>query len=246
MRSKHTTVLAAFAGRAALAAVLATAFAGAAAAQSSSGIQQTPDSARYLISKDVGAERWAISYNLNDRTVTGNVFKTDGSPPSFIWCEIVSEATAPNPADNQYTLDCYGADACSAAPCAASAWTLIAAGLQIDGSFLLPDDTKATYAGNVQPIFTQSCATNLACHVAGGAGPVNLSAGQSYPQIFNVTATQDPAKNYVTPFDPVASYLFNKIEGTGVGSRMPLGAAPLTAEQTDAIRNWILEGAAYN
>jgi len=245
MRSKHTTVLAAWMGRAALAAILATAFAGTAAAQSS-GIQQTPDSARYLISKDVGPERWAISYNLNDRTVTGNVFKTDGSAPSFIWCEIVGEAASPNPADNQYTLDCYGADACTTAPCPPTAWTLIAAGLPISGSFLLPNGTKATYSGNVQPIFTQSCATNLACHVAGGAGPVNLSAGQSYAQIFEITASQDPTKFYVTPFNAPQSYLFDKIEGTGLGARMPLGAPPLTAEQTDAIRNWILEGGANN
>lgn len=245
MRSKHTSLFATWTGRCALAAIIATSLAGTAGAQSS-GIQQTPDSARYLISKDVGAERWAISYNLSDRTVTGNVFKTDGSAPSFIWCQIVGEAPSPNPADNQYTLDCYGADACAAAPCAESAWTLIAAGLPIPGSFLLPDETKATYSGNVQPIFTQSCATNLACHVAGGAGPVNLAAGQSYPLIFEVTASQDPAKFYVTPFNAPQSYLFNKIEGTGLGSRMPLGAAPLTAEQTDAIRNWIIEGAANN
>lgn len=231
--------------RVAIAAALVAALASGAAAQSS-GIQQTPDSARYLISKDVGAERWAISYNFNDRTVTGNVFKTDGSAPSFIWCKITNEAPAANPADNQYTLDCFGAPACVAAPCADTAWTPIASGLVIGGDFLLPDQTKSTYAGNVQPIFTQSCATNLACHVAGGAGPVNLSAGQSYPLIFEVTSTQDPSKFYVDPFDPPFSYLFNKVEGTGIGSRMPLGAPPLSAEQTDAIRNWILEGAANN
>jgi hypothetical protein len=245
MRSIDSNVFATWTSRVALAAVLAASFATAAGAQSS-GLQQTPDSARYLISKDVGAERWAISYNLNDRTVTGNVFKTDGSPPSFIWCKITNEVAAPNPANNEYTLDCYGADACAAAPCTEAQWTLIASGLPIPGSFLLPNDTKATFKGNVQPIFTQTCATNLACHVAGGAGPVDLSEGHSYAQIFEITATQDPSKFYVTPFDPVQSYLFNKIEGTGIGSQMPLGAPPLSAEQQDAIRNWILEGAAQN
>jgi hypothetical protein len=231
--------------RAALAAALVASFASAAAAQQS-GIQQTPDSARYLISKDVGAERWAISFNLGDKTVTGNVFKTDGSPPSFIWCRIVGEASSPNPADTQYTLDCYGANACAAAPCNDAQWSLIQSGLQIGGDFLLPNDTKATYSGNVQPIFTQSCATNLACHVAGGAGPVDLSAPESYSKIFEIASSQNPAKNYVTPFNVDGSYLFDKIIGTGVGSRMPLGAAPLSDEQTNAIRNWILEGAAAN
>jgi hypothetical protein len=249
MLAKNTTVRTTWTSRTALAAtfagIFAAALAGTAGAQSS-GLQQTPDSARYLISKDVGAERWAISYNLNDRTVTGNVFKTDGSAPSFIWCRITNEVPAPNPAENQYTLDCFGADACAGAPCQESAWTLIATGLPIPGSFLLPNDTRATYAGNVQPIFTQSCATNLACHVPGGAGPVNLSDGQSYAQIFEITASQDVSKFYVAPFDPAQSYLFNKIEGTGLGSRMPIGAPPLTVEQTDAIRSWILEGAADN
>ena len=244
MRSIDTRIQA-WTTRAALATALVAALATGAAAQGS-GLQQTPDSARYLISKDVGAERWAISYNLNDKTVTGNVFKTDGSAPSFVFCNNLVEAISPNPAETQYTLDCYGADACAAAPCTGSQWTLIAAGIQLPGSFLLPAQTKATYSGNVQPIFTQSCATNLACHVAGGAGPVDLSAPGSYPAIFGVPASQDPAKNYVTAFQPDVSYLFNKIEGTGLGSRMPLGAAPLTAEQTDAIRNWILEGAAQN
>ena len=235
----------AWATRAALATVLVASVASGAAAQGS-GIQQTPDSARYLISKDVGAERWAISYNLGDDTVTGNVFKTDGSAPSFIWCRIVGEAPSSNPADNQYTLDCYGADACTAAPCTESQWSLIAAGIQLPGSFLLPNDTKATFSGNVQPIFTQSCATNLACHVAGGAGPVDLSAPGSYAAIFEVPASQDPTKSYVTPFNADASYLFDKVIGTGLGSRMPLGAPPLSAEQEAAIRNWILEGAAQN
>src|SRR6185369_3648319 len=110
----------------------------------SSGIQQSPDSARYLISKDVGAERWAISYNLGDGTVTGNVFKTDGSAPSFIWCKITGETPAANPADNQYTLDCYGAPACANAPCDPGQWALIVSGLTIGGDFLLPDGTKST------------------------------------------------------------------------------------------------------
>lgn len=231
--------------RAALATALVAAIASGAAAQSS-GLQQTPDSARYLISKDVGAERWAISYNLNDKTVTGNVFKTDGSPPSFVFCNNLTEAISPNPADIQYTLDCYGASACDAAPCTGSQWTLIAAGIQLPGSFLLPDGTRSTYAGNVQPIFTQSCATNLACHVAGGAGPVDLSTPGSYAAIFEVQAGQNPSKNYVTPFNVDGSYLFDKIIGTGLGARMPIGAPPLSEEQTEAIRNWILEGAADN
>ena len=71
MRSIDTRITT-WLSRAALATALVASLATGASAQGS-GLQQTPDSARYLISKDVGAERWAISFNLSDQTVTGNV-----------------------------------------------------------------------------------------------------------------------------------------------------------------------------
>ncbi len=211
-----------------------------------SGIQLTPDSGRYLISKDVGAERWAISFNLDDRTVTGNVFKTDGSPPSFIWCRITDVATAPDPADTQYTLDCFGADACTQAPCSDDDWTLIASGLPIGGDFLLPDGTQSSLSGNVQPIFTQSCAVSLSCHLPGGAGGIDLTEGMAAAATVDVPAPQNPEKSLVEPFRPDASYLYDKVTGMGVATQMPLGGAPLPADQMEAIRTWILEGAANN
>jgi hypothetical protein len=213
-----------------------------------SGLQQTPDSQRYLISKDVGAERWAISFNLRDRTVTGNVFKTDGSAPSFIWCSIENVATSPDPAATQYTLDCYGGDACAQAPCSEAAWTLIASGLVIDGSFLLPDGTKSTLSGNVQPILDRSCADSLSCHQQGGAGRLDLGPGLSWASAFLVPARQavDPAIFYVDPFRIESSYLVSKIRGQGFGSQMPLGRPPLPPEDQQAIVDWILEGAADN
>ena len=213
-----------------------------------SGIQQTPDSQRYLISKDVGPERWAISFNLRDRTVTGNVFKTDGSPPSFIWCSIEDIASDPDPAATRYTLDCFGADACETAPCAAAAWTKIASGLVIGGDFLLPNGTRSTLRGNVQPIFDRSCATSLACHQQGGAGRLDLAPGLTWAATFLVPARQavDPAIFYVDPFRIESSYLVSKLEGTGFGSQMPLGGPPLPDAEIQAVVDWILEGAADN
>jgi len=245
--------------------VLASA-AAAAHAQSESGLQMTPDSRRYLISKDVGAERWAISFNLNDRTVTGNVFKTDGSAPSFIWCRITSETPNVDPRQTSYTLDCFGADACAAAPCASEAWTPIATGLVIGGDFLLPDATQATFRGAVQPIFTARCATT-GCHT--GAAPaegLDLTEGEAYDNIFLVLegsghehtesalrvpvppgkAAHDGEHFQIEPFDPGASHLFLKILGQEEGERMPLGGPYLEEAQENAIRNWILEGAADN
>lgn len=230
----------------AAAVALATALGAAEARAQGSGIQLTPDSGRYLISKDVGNERWAISFNLDDRTVTGNVFKTDGSPPSFIWCEITDVATAPDPADTQYTLDCFGADACEQAPCSADDWTLIASGLPIGGDFLLPDGTQSTLSGNVQPIFTQSCAISLSCHLPGGAAGLDLTEGMARAATVRVPAPQKPEKSLVEPFQPEASYLYDKVTGMGVSTQMPLGGPPLPADQMEAIRAWILEGAANN
>jgi hypothetical protein len=52
-----------------------------------SGTQWSPDFRSLVVQKDVGAERWAISLDIEAHTVTGNVFFSDGRSPAFIWCE---------------------------------------------------------------------------------------------------------------------------------------------------------------
>jgi len=96
-----------------------------AAAAQDRGIQTTPDAKLMLVSKDVGGERWSIALNLADGTAIGNVFPASGGAPSFVWCSAASVQLAANPVDTQYTLDCYGASACSQLPCAASGWAFI-------------------------------------------------------------------------------------------------------------------------
>jgi hypothetical protein len=223
-----------------LAAVAALAMTGTAHAQRQSGIQLSPDSARYLISKDVGQERWAITYNLDDKTVTGNVFPLDGGNPSFLACVVTSDIAA-----TIYDLSCQFAQPCPSAPCS-NQWGAPFPVPGIPRSFFLPTDTQATFAANVQPVFNSTCATNLACHAPMGAGLLDLSSGVAYAHIFDVVAQQAPSKFYVDAFAPDASYLMNKIDGTGSGSRMPLGGPFLSAETADMIRRWIAEGAANN
>jgi hypothetical protein len=75
---------------------------GVAAAQNR-GVQFTPDGKRILVNKDVGTERWAITRN-EDGSATGNVFRSDGGDPAFIYC---APLAAPN------AFDCFGADACT-------------------------------------------------------------------------------------------------------------------------------------
>jgi hypothetical protein len=228
-----------------LAAILAGS-AGSAHAQRESGIQLSPESNRYFISKDVGNERWAITYNLDDKTVTGNVFPIDGGAPTFLTCDITRVEQAPNPADAQYFLDCRAAGPCASAPCQ-DQWGAPTSVGPIPGSFLLPTNTRATYAGNVQPIYNVSCATSAVCH-GNGAEYVVLSAAVSYENTFlvesnGVNGMQGP---FILPFQPDASFLYKKLDGTGAGERMPYNGSPLPAEQIEAIRNWILEGAADN
>lgn len=67
------------------------------------GVQFTPDGKRVLVNKDVGTERWAITKNENG-SLTGNVFRSDGGPPAFVFCA---------PGNSSTNFDCFGADACT-------------------------------------------------------------------------------------------------------------------------------------
>ncbi len=221
-------------------------FPGASQAQRESGIQLSPESNRYFITKDVGSERWAITYNLDDKTVSGNVFPLDGGAPTFLTCDITSVEQADVPADAQYFMECRGSGPCAAAPCT-DQWDPAFPVGPVPGSFLLPTNTLSTYEGNVQPIYNRSCATSAVCH-GNGAQDVVLARGVSYDNTLlvesdGVNGAQGP---FITPFDPSASFLFAKLDGTGEGAQMPFNGSPLTPEKMDAIRNWILEGAANN
>ena len=105
-------------------------------ANAQSGTRTTPDGARTLISKDVGAERWAITLNPTDGTVTGNVFLSDGGAPKFVWCRRTGDDGKLDPAKVKIGLRCYGQSRCDAAPCGEE-WQLIG-DVELPGSFFLP------------------------------------------------------------------------------------------------------------
>jgi hypothetical protein len=114
-----------------------------------------------------------------------------------------------------------------------------------------PPGGSVTLAGDVQPIFTANCALS-GCHA--GSAPAagqNLSAGQAWGNTVNVVSQQVPGLMRVRPLEPDSSYLVHKIQGSqgsvgGGGGRMPLGGAPLTADQIATIRAWITAGALNN
>lgn len=108
-----------------------------------------------------------------------------------------------------------------------------------------------SFNGNIQPIFNRSCAISSQCHGPNGAQGLDLTTGHSIPDTVNVKSTQQPKKVLVKPGDPANSYLFQKITNApGIsGILMPQGcpAAPLggavclTADDTNAIEQWITE-----
>lgn len=105
-----------------------------------------------------------------------------------------------------------------------------------------------SFAGQVEPIFAANCAL-AGCHSAASAQEgLVLAPGQAFANIVNVSSSQNPALNRITPGNPDDSYLVMKIRGAaGIrGSRMPLGRPPLTAEQIQTIVDWVLEGAQNN
>lgn len=109
----------------------------------------------------------------------------------------------------------------------------------------------ACFAQDIQPIFSANCALS-GCHA--GTAPqqgMNLSAGAAYANIVCVASAERPGMMRIRPFEPDSSYLFHKIQGTqttigGSGAQMPLGAAPLSAQQISLIRTWITQGARNN
>jgi len=104
-----------------------------------SGLQTTPDGLRTLINKPVGAEQWAITENASDRSVTGNIFFTDGRDPQFVTCERLGDDGNPDPALVQIRYACALSGKCSATECPAPGdWVPLPVEITLPGSFLLP------------------------------------------------------------------------------------------------------------
>jgi hypothetical protein len=112
-------------------------------------------------------------------------------------------------------------------------------------------DAAVSLSRDVQPILTANCALS-GCHAGSNAVlGQNLSSGQAYASIVNVTSQEAAPLKRVLPFFPDSSYLVHKIQGTqgtvgGSGGRMPLGGAPLSEAQIAIIRAWITAGAPNN
>ena len=104
----------------------------------------------------------------------------------------------------------------------------------------------SVFQTEIAPLLASNCAT---CHLTGEeAGNISLIPDKAIASLVNVPAKGAPGQVRVVPGDPDNSYLIHKLEGThvkvgGSGTQMPMGAAPLPAEQIAKIRQWIKDGA---
>jgi len=97
-------------------------------------------------------------------------------------------------------------------------------------------------------IFTPRCS---GCHTGFGTslpGVQNLTAGNTFTSVVNVSSIEQPSLKRVAPGDPDHSYLIQKIEGAaGIsGARMPFGGPFLTQAEIDQVRAWVAQGALNN
>jgi Bacterial Ig-like domain len=93
-------------------------------------------------------------------------------------------------------------------------------------------------------VFTPICSK---CHIGASAPEgLQLDAAHSYNLLVGVPSVEDASLDRVKPGDPDNSYMVLKIEGaTGiVGGQMPLGETPLPQATINAMRQWIMDGAA--
>ena len=103
-----------------------------------------------------------------------------------------------------------------------------------------------SFAGVVQEIFNRRGCAASSCHGSFEAAGLNLTAGNAYANLVNVTATQ-AAVARVIPGNANESYLVVKLEGRQtVGQQMPLGGSALDNIDLTNIKNWINQGANNN
>lgn len=103
-----------------------------------------------------------------------------------------------------------------------------------------------SFANVIQEIFNRKGCAASSCHGSFEAAALNLTAGNAYANLVNVTATQ-AAVARVIPGNANDSYLVVKLEGRqSFGQQMPLGGSALDNIDLTNIKNWINQGAKNN
>lgn len=108
---------------------------------------------------------------------------------------------------------------------------------------------ESTFAAIEETIFERHGCTAAVCHGDAQSGGLDLRSGVAHANLIDVPAQNGGGKR-IDPGAPATSVLFNKLRAATdpgsvaiLGSPMPVGAAPLSADELEAIRVWIGAGA---
>jgi hypothetical protein len=107
-----------------------------------------------------------------------------------------------------------------------------------------------------QRAFERSCTAGSVCHGAAG-DPLRLTRCSSYGALVSARSSELPSVQLVVPGHPERSFLYHKLLGdmyvsvpgcdereANCGTRMPaVGGRALSAEDLEAVRCWIADGA---
>lgn len=200
-------------------------------AAAQSGVRDSLDGSSILVNKDVGEERWAISFHHASGTVTGNVFFPDGRDPAFVWCAPEGEPGSIEPAAPDLALACYGSDPCDGAPCAGPAWSFLA-NVTLPVSFFLVGDAPAPTASPTPAATPTPAPTSTPPRTTPSDGSVPASPDALFAFLQSRAYTTFAAESEVRPTSAphmslVRTFLNPTLEASlaaGAGSH-PVGAA---------------------
>lgn len=120
-----------------------------------------------------------------------------------------------------------------------------------------PSAPAVSFARDVMPVFTQSCAFST-CHgsAIGTANGVFLGRDPQrvHAALVNVAGEKLAGMSFVTPGEPQKSYLMRKLDGSQCAldadckggscqGSMPENTSPLDVRTRDIVRRWIAQGA---
>lgn len=105
-----------------------------------------------------------------------------------------------------------------------------------------------SFSADIQEIFDRRGCSNNSCHGNVAQAALDLRAGKSWAELWNVQSFQPSPLVLVRPAHAQdSSYLVDKLDGTGSGLQMPNnGTGPLDSIDMQNIINWIHMGAANN
>ncbi len=108
-----------------------------------------------------------------------------------------------------------------------------------------PEPDVVSFANDIQPIFSTSCAYG-GCHDAfEEAGQLNLSAGSSYAEIVGVSSFLYPNELRVEVGNATTSVLTKMLRGMA-NPAMPLFTTALPEEDIAKVEEWVNDGALNN